>query len=132
MEYSSTADPAFSMGADTLTRINFQLWSLNEAKSGSDFDSWFNALRNVYCEGYAFFNEKERSKHKGYIIQVEKAYSELLKYNSIYTQLRVKYKYQPPKKIYSIFIDWELELRIDLDKHGLLMKKGEAALGSII
>ena len=53
-------------------------------------------------------------------------------YNINFNKIKRAHTYSPPKYIYDAFIDWELELRIHLDKHGLLMKKGEAALGSII
>ena len=132
MSFTTQADPAFNMGSDTLSRINFQLWILNVAKSESNFEDWFNALRNVFCEAYAFLTEAERIYQKDLRDKAEVAYNKLLRYNINFGQIKGHQVYSPPKNIYDAFIDWELELRIHLDKHGLLMKKGEAALGSII
>jgi|TARA_R100001530_G_C4279147_1_gene145107 hypothetical protein len=132
MSFTTQADPAFNMGSDTLSRINFQLWILNVAKSKSNFDDWFNALRNVFCEAYAFLTESERIYQKDLRDKAEAAYNSLNVYNINFNKIKRAHTYSPPKYIYDAFIDWELELRIHLDKHGLLMKKGEAALGSII
>ena len=131
MSFTTQADPAFNMGSDTLSRINFQLWILNVAKSEKNFEDWFNGLLNVFCEAYAFLTEAERVYQKDLRNKAEVAYNKLLRYNINFGQIKGR-AYSPPKNIYDAFIDWELELRIHLDKHGLLMKKGEAALGSII
>tara|TARA_R100000306_G_C4367187_1_gene138229 strand:+ start:530 stop:937 length:408 start_codon:yes stop_codon:yes gene_type:complete len=129
-------DPAaFNMGLHTLSRINFELWHCNTARREHSLDSWWTSLLNIYVELEAFMTEKERGEHKLIHKLCESSYNNLSQYNQNFNNSMKSTRnvsYNPPRQSYDEFIKWEMELRKCMDKHGLLMKKGESAIGAMI
>lgn len=121
--------PLFDMGFSTLTRINYELWSANQAEKKNDIDEWFNSLKVIYKEAEIYIPEKDKEKHIARMKEVEKYYDQFTSYNNMYRNLsKVRaVMYSPPKAIFDSLFKWDIELRRVLDKAGLLMKKGEDA-----
>lgn len=114
----------FNMGIDTLYRINYQLWLANVNQTNDDILGWYRALKVIYKEVSTYIKQEQRLKtHKEFRLKIEKAIEESVEYqknDEIY------------REVFDLMELWEVELRQDLDKAGLLMLKGEGSYGSVV
>lgn len=137
-DFLSQDSAAFNMGADTLTRINYQLWHCNGARTEGSIEAWWPALVNIYVEVNPYLNDTKKDPekliHEEFYKKGEEAYSKFNLYNKNYqrsSQYNKHVQYIPPREAYDLFMKWELELRSSMDKHGLLMKKADTVMGAM-
>ena len=130
---------AFDMSFSTFGRINFCLWQCNNASAADDVHSWRKAVLNLYKEAITCSNKQNREslkkEHEPKMIAIEKAYNNYLAYTDTYQingQQGIQQKYQPPRKIFDLLFDWELELRALLDNAGVIIKRGDSAERAMI
>lgn len=109
----------WSMGGSTLGRMNFELMYCNNARRHQDFDSWWSSLQNLHMEIIPFLNKEENSLHDELRGLCERS---VLHYNAEF----------PTRVLFNNFYKWERTIRIAMDNKGLLIKKGESALGAMI
>ena len=107
------------MGGNTLGHMNYELMWCNNARRTQDFDTWWSSLQNLHMEIIPFLNKEEASTHDQLRGICEQS---VLYFNAQH----------PSRALFNNFNKWESSLRIAMDKKGLLIKKGESALGAMI
>ncbi len=111
--------PVFDMGLSTLSRVNYQLWKANEAKSQDNPNELFKALTIIFDEVYPFMDKSALEHNKKL---EKKASEELIKHFSF---LQSKQRPQGNMNVWPVLMEWRRVLQVELKKAGLLMREGE-------
>ena len=101
----------FNTGAGYYYRINNILSKLQHDKLYMNMNEWFMDLICLYCEFHAKCNEKEKK-------ELTNKYQEVLKARNLVGK-------NIGKLNTALLIDFELEMRLLLDKKGMLTPKSE-------
>ncbi len=133
MEEADTTyeESAFDMSFSTLGRINYLLWKANTAQDTDNVDAWVKTLRVLFKETSTSMTatqlEDNIKKYEEEIIPEYKKYINYISQHSFNVRIDPDIRFQPPKRIFDLLFNWEIELRTILDKKGLLMKRGDRA-----
>ena len=129
-EYSNVKTK-WSGDLGTLIRIDGLLRQCIIATNTQDYTMWFTALANIYKEAVPHFDANKKVKDNINAIKksVEAEYNVYLNHVKLYNNLREndknRYGFNYTGNIYFMLEQYEIELRLILDKAGLMMKKIE-------
>lgn len=134
-EFNPADEPVvFDMGVSTLMRINYWLWKCNEASASDNVNDWFKAVKTIYKEADAFMSDSKKEGEKSEreaaaerLDEITGVYRNYLKWERGRKQVSSLAYGDPPREIFDMLMEWEMDLRRFLEKKGLLMRKGEDA-----
>ncbi len=121
---------AYNMSFSTLARINYWLYNANNYNFNNDPYNYFRSLSVIYNEVYPFINEDRAKKHNKTINLIE---AELVIFqNKLSNSGRAKLNFIPNRELFDMLHLWDKELRNDLAKAGLYMRKGEDSSSAMV
>lgn len=121
-QQESTAETDWNMGADYLSRLNIQLYYLNEAARIKDVNNMVAVIDRIFAEIAPMMTEDEETTHLERRKEILAAHNKLSQYNTNYQNSGSRGGYNPPCNILDLLFLWELKLRRQIKKAGMLIQ----------